>query len=196
MLQIAVTGGIACGKSLVGDILSTQGASVRDTDDMAHRLLAQDNEVSQQVIAQFGTQILDREGRIDRATLGEIVFSDDDAREQLNRIVHPTIKAMCTHWLAEQEARQGMAVLIIPLLYEAGMTGGWDAVICVACSRATQRLRLKERGLSTQQAEQRMAAQMDVSRKMRMANYVIFNDGSKSSLETQTRMVMDSILKR
>lgn len=196
MLQIAVTGGIACGKSSVGNILSDRGATVRDTDDMVHHLVMQDSAVSHRVVDEFGDGILDEEGLIDRATLGDIVFSDSGAMQRLNRIVHPAVKAMCRQWLAEREAEDGIAVLIVPLLYEAGMAAGWDAIVCVACSRFAQLQRLGDRGLSVQQAEQRIAAQMTLSRKMRLADYVIFNDHGKSLMERQTEIVMNSIRER
>jgi len=196
MLQIAVTGGIACGKSLVGEILSAHGATVRDTDDMAHHLVMRDTAVSRKIIEQFGADILDSEGRIDRTTLGNIVFSNAGARQQLNRIVHPAVKAMCDRWLARQKSERGMAVLIVPLLYEAGMDAGWNTIVCVACSRTTQLLRLRNRGLSTEQAQQRIAAQMGLPRQMEMADYVIFNDGDRSVLNKQTKKVMDRILER
>lgn len=196
MLHIVVTGGIACGKSSVGDILSARGATVRDTDDMSHHLLKHDNAVSRSVIDEFGKGILDSEGAIDRTKLGRLVFSDDAARQRLNRIVHPKIAAMCNHWLAQKEQECGMAVLIVPLLFEAGMASGWHAIICVACSRVTQMRRLNDRGLPGEQAKQRIDAQMSLSYKMATSDYVIFNNGQRSTLERQTDMVINSILER
>lgn len=196
MLRIAVTGGIACGKSTVGSILSAHGVTVGDTDDMAHHLLLQDRTIQRKITEEFGTTVLDREGRIDRATLGSIVFEQEDARDRLNRIVHPAVKAMCDRWLAEIGSRPGMAAVIIPLLYEANMASGWRAVVCVACARTTQMQRLRDRGLSARQAEKRIAAQMALRGKMRRADYVIYNDGGRRILEKQTEMVMDSIRER
>jgi dephospho-CoA kinase len=169
---------------------------VWDADDVAHDLLTRDGEVSRSVIEEFGARALDSHGQIDRTALGNIVFEDALARQRLNQIVHPAVKAMCDGWLSQCRSDIRLAVAIVPLLYEAGMASGWKAIICVACTRVTQLLRLRARGLSMRQAEQRIAAQMPLGAQMGLADYVIFNDGRRSILEKQTEMAMDSILER
>ena len=193
MTNIAVTGGIACGKSLVGAYLAEQGVPVCDADALAHDAMRKGNVAFDEVVSAFGQGLVGVDGELDRNDLGRIVFSDAVARETLNSIVHPRVEALMRIWLAEQTDR---ACVIVPLLFEAKMDRGWDAVVGVCSSRESQMARLAERGLSLQDAELRIEAQMPLRKKMEMVEFVIVNNGTKELLKRQTLKVMDNIMER
>lgn len=194
MVRIAITGGIACGKSLVGDIFQYSGIPVRDADDIVHELMTRGQPVYDKIIDAFGGTILGNDGAIDRAVLGKMVFSNPALLNQLNDLVHPAVRDEWTQWLEQQSGHA--AAVIIPLLYEVSLDRGWNAVVCVGTSPREQRRRLRERGLSEADADARIRAQMDVARKMELADYVIFNNGSRSLLEQQTKRVIMKILEK
>ena len=194
MVRIAITGGIACGKSLVGEIFQYSGIPVRDADDIVHELMTRGQPVYDKIIDAFGGTILGNDGAIDRAVLGKMVFSNPALLNQLNELVHPAVRDEWTQWLEKQSGHA--AAVIIPLLYEVSLDRGWNAVVCVGTSPREQRRRLRERGLSDADADARIRAQMDVARKMELADYVIFNNGSRSLLEQQTKRVIMKILEK
>ncbi len=194
MRRIAITGNIACGKSLVGQYIRSMGVPVRDADDVAREVLAPGEAVRDRVVEAFGTVALLPGGEIDRAALGREVFGDDAKREKLNGLMHPEILRRLRAWVASQDAATPCAVAIIPLLYEAGDERNWDAVICVAAPEVEQRRRLLARGMSAKDAEARMRAQLPQADKMRRADGVIFNCGSEELLREQTERVMQAIL--
>jgi dephospho-CoA kinase len=197
MVRIAVTGGIACGKSLVGSMLAEDGVAVCEADEIARRLMRPGAPVFDAVVQAFGRGILAADGTIDREILGRRVFSDAAERTRLNALVHPGTRQECERWLedlARGPRRPRAAAVIVPLLYEAGMEKGWDAVVCVAGPEGVQMLRLAARNLSDEEARLRLAAQMPPSRKMELADYVIFNNGTLDMLRQQTRRVLQSIL--
>lgn len=196
MVRVAVTGGIACGKSLVGRHLAQCGAAVCEADELAHDLMSRGQPVSRAVVAAFGKDILDSGGEIDRGRLGARVFADGDELRKLNALVHPAVEAAWQAWLRAREADSEEAVVVIPLLYEAGAGSGWDAVICVASTPPTQLRRLRERGLTCAQARARTAAQMRTSRKEELADYVIVNEAGRDLLREQTLRVWRSIRER
>lgn len=197
MLKIALTGGIACGKSLVGSILTDAGISVCEADRLAHDLTEPGQPAYQRVVEAFGDGILDEAGAIDRVTLGREVFADSGRLAALNAIVHPPVRDAWCRWL-EERAAQGcdMAVVTVPLLHEIRDEGAWDTVICVCASGDTQHRRLEERGLSPANAELRIASQMDVREKAVRSDYVIVNNAGIDLLRQQTTLVLESILER
>lgn len=197
MVQIAVTGGIACGKSRVALHLQSCGIAVCEADMIAHRALASDGAAYRGVVRAFGEEILDDTGEIDRRRLGDIVFAVPDRLAELNRLVHPAVKAAISDWFAEQlrgECR--LAVVVVPLLFEAGMEQGWDAVICVGCSPDVQQARLRSRGFDEEACRQRVAAQMALTEKMKRSDFEIWNDGSEEQLEERVDDVLRSIEER
>jgi len=187
MTKIALTGGIACGKSVVGQILATLGIPVCETDEIGHTVLEQDAAVRTAVIGGFGQAIVGAAGRIDRDALARIVFASPDRLARLNAIIHPVIMRALRKWV---DAQSGLAAAIIPLLYEVGAEKDWDKVICVASPEADQLRRLSERGLAPDEARARIGAQMSLAMKMEQADYVIYNCGSKALLEEQTKQVL------
>lgn len=194
MARVAVTGGVACGKSVVGARLaSAHGMRVLDTDDLAHELMEPGQPAYGDVVREFGAAILEQGGRVDRRLLGQQVFADPVRLAALNRIVHPRVLEGMGAWLEGQPA-DAVAVAIVPLLYEIGAGAGWDAVICVAASQATQMARLRERGLSGEEAGRRIAAQMPVAAKMECADYVVYNEGTVELLEQQVDRIVQHIV--
>jgi len=193
MLRIAVTGGIACGKSRMALYLRSCGISVCDADDLAHEAFEPGRAVYNDVVEKFGVGVVAEDGIIDRKRLADIVFGDRSRLEVLNRLVHPAVEREISKWLnAREEAGDSIAVVIIPLLFEAGMDHGWDAVICVACPPDLQLQRLMQRGLDVEQCRLRVDSQMSMDEKMKRSEFVIQNDGSEILFEKR----IDDILKR
>ncbi len=195
MLKIALTGGIACGKSLVSAYLRDRGVPICDTDEVAHQLMGSGGPVVGDIVAAFGETVLGPDGAIDRTVLGAKVFSDSREREKLNAIVHPPIREHWRRWL-ECRADEGhrAAVVVIPLLFEGNPGKEWDCIVCVVSTRDLQLARLEGRGLNRQQAEQRIAAQMDNAEKAKRSDFVIHNNGSREALEMETDNTMTRIL--
>ncbi len=193
MQMVAVTGGMASGKSLVGSFLSELGVAVCECDQLAHEAIAIGTVEYDAVVTAFGSGVLDSAGRIDRRVLGDVVFSDPRKLADLNTIVHPRVKDGWKAWLMTQGSSRAAAV-IMPLLFEVGEEACWDAVVCVASSDKDQLDRLAKRGLSGAEVESRLAAQMKVSEKMARATYVLYNAGTSELLKEQTTRMIDSVL--
>lgn len=185
---IAVTGGIACGKSTSGEALETLGVPVLDTDAVAHDLLVNDSAVRRELRDRFGAGVFSGDA-VDRKALGRVVFADAAARQALEAILHPRIRSRVREWLATAGAGR-VAAVQVPLLYEAGWEGEFGRVVCVACSPAVQRERLRSRGLDEAEIDRRLAAQMPVEEKMKRANVVLWNDGPKGRLVEQWHRVL------
>jgi dephospho-CoA kinase len=194
MLRIAVTGGIACGKSYLAEYLVKQAVAVCDADDLVHSILAEDRLVRSAVLGEFGREVIDVDGKINRRKLGGIVFADSSKLRELNAIVHPVVKQKVKDWLAGRErAGDKLAVVIIPLLFEAGMDRGWDAVVAVVTTPVLQLRRLKKRGLTEVQCRQRIDAQLAMEIKAERSDFVIMNDGSKAAFERNIEEVLREI---
>jgi dephospho-CoA kinase len=197
MVRIAITGGLACGKSLVGSFLRAMGVDVCEADEVAHELLRPEEAVCAEVVRTFGAGILDADGNVDRKALGRLVFSDSAALGRLNGLMHPEVRRRWRLWLAARPADCRVAATIVPLLYEVGEGEGWDAVLCVSAPPAFQWSRLLgERGLTAEEARRRLALQMSTREKERRADYVIWNAGTPSLLEEQVRRVMRAITEK
>src|ERR1700749_4616143 len=157
--QIALTGGIACGKSTLAEGMRARGWRIIDTDAIAHRVLQPGEETYKNVIDAFGSSILQADLSIDRKVLGRLVFADPLQRAKLNEITHPAIRSV---WQREREERARthpthFLAVMIPLLFECELEKMFSAVWCVGASRASQLSRLKARGLSETEAAQRIA---------------------------------------
>jgi dephospho-CoA kinase len=174
-----LTGGIAMGKSVSGRLLRERGVPVVDTDQFAREIVEPGQPALAEVRRTFGDDVLDHEGRLRRGELARRVFSNATERKKLERILHPRIREL---WLAQVAAwrREGqpVAVVIIPLLFETAAESQFDATICVACSGASQRSRLAERGWTPAESAQRIAAQWSIERKMALSSHVIWSEGS------------------
>ena len=193
--RIAVTGGIACGKSTVARILGRLGGEILDTDDVAHALEAPDGAATPEIARAFGKDVIAADGAVDRRKLGSLVFGDAAALARLNAILHPLIAEVVDDWLAKESEASFKAVLV-PLLYEAGFDRkvAWDKVLAVVCSEKEQIRRLRGRGLDEVEARRRIAAQMPCAEKAARADCVIWNDADIRMLEGEVERVCKTLL--
>ena len=196
MNTLALTGGIACGKSLFGSFLAQLGADVVDTDELVHRLHAPGGEAAKAVEHAFGPGYLAPDGGTDRAKLARLVFSEPSARLRLESIVHPILRASLLAW-RDAPAAPGAAplrVAQIPLLFETGWTDGWTFTATVETSSDESRLaRLRARGLSDAEARARIAAQLPAAERMKRADFTILNDGTPDELFEKAKSLYDEI---
>lgn len=193
MRKVALTGGIATGKSHVLQRLRDRGVPCLDADELAHGVTAAGTEATAAIAARFGGDLLDSAGAVDRRKLAPIVFADAAARRDLEAIVHPAVYRAIAAGLRAFELVDGArcAVVDVPLLYETGHAGDFDAVIATVCAPQTQRQRLIARGLSEREAAARLAAQMPAAEKAARADYVIRTDGTFAETDAQ----LDSVLR-
>lgn len=176
MIWVGLTGGIASGKSTVSRLFREAGAFVIDADEIAHAIIRKGAPAYAGVVEAFGTAILDKKGEIDRKRLGEIVFNDARRRERLNQLVHPHVYAQAEKEKTAIAAAHPEAVILfdVPLLIETGTHREMDLVIVVYVDRATQIDRLIKRdGLTREEAERRIDAQMPLDEKRRFADEII-----------------------
>jgi dephospho-CoA kinase len=191
MKVFGLTGGIGMGKSACAQLLQGRGALVVDTDELARRVVEPGQPALAELKAAFGTEIIGRDGQLKRDELAKLVFADSGARKKLETILHPRIhelwQAQVETWRARGEA---LAVVVIPLLFETQGESEFDAIICVACSAATQQERLRARGWSPGQIQQRIAAQLPTETKMLRSNYVIWTEAGMDVHAQQVHRVV------
>ena len=180
MLRVALTGGIATGKSHVLDHFRRRGVPCLDADELAHGVTSAGTEATQAIAARFGAEVLAADGAVDRKKMGPIVFADAAARHDLEAIVHPAVYRAVAAGLRAFELLGGapLALVDVPLLYETGHAPDFDRVIATVCAPDLQIARLVERGMSQLEAHQRLAAQMSAAEKASRADFVIRTDGS------------------
>lgn len=186
MIIIGVTGNIACGKSIVVDMMRDLGAEVLDLDKVAHEVMRRGADAYQRVIEEFGTGILADSGEIDRQKLGAIVFSNPEALARLERIVHPAVTRRTKELIAKSQAK--VLVLEAIKLIEAGFHKKCNSLWVVTCPKAQQLARLqKDRHLTHDQALMRIEAQGRQEWKIRHADVVI--DNSKTVEHTREQVL-------
>ncbi|MEX2619869.1 MAG: dephospho-CoA kinase [Egibacteraceae bacterium] len=197
MFLVGLTGGIASGKSEVGERFVMAGAELVDADEIAREVTLPGEEPYRKVVEHFGTEILDEDGFIDRAALGGIIFADPGRRAVLNELTHPPVVARIADYLELLTAFDGLVVLDVPLLVEAGMEDGFEAIVVVACDPETQVRRLVERrGATEAAARARLAAQAPLDDKIAVATHVIWNDGTLVELYEQADTVAAELAAR
>lgn len=195
MVRLALTGGIATGKSHVLKAFAGAGVPTIDADSLAHDVVAAGTPGAAAVIARFGPQVRLPDGGIDRRALGSIVFGDSDARRDLEAIVHPEVYRAIERWLAGLGQGIPVAVADIPLLFETAHERDFDAVVVAACPVAEQLRRVMTRdGLSDIDARSRIAAQLPIDEKVRRANYVIWTTGTNEETARQVGAVIASVV--
>jgi dephospho-CoA kinase len=189
--RIALTGGIASGKSAVAELFAEEGVPVLDTDRIARDVVEPGTPALQQLVAQFGAVILDASGRLDRKRMRELVFADDTKRKQLEAITHPAIRAE----LARRSTAAGgiYQIHVIPLLVESGRMDGYDRILVVDAPETGQLRRLQERDGSDAQTAQRMlAAQATREQRLSVADDVIVNTGTLADLSQFVRTLHEN----
>ena len=198
MLNVALTGNIAAGKSTVSGLFRRWGATILDADELAREAEAPGSAVMAAIVRRFGKDVLAPDGALDRAALRGKVMGDDAALTALNGIVHPAVRARRDE-LQQDARRRGDLVLVndIPLLFEALDPAQFDVVVLVDAPLAVRRVRLRAlRGLGNDEADRMLAAQMPAERKRERSHHVIENDGDLARLETRAREVFDALRRR
>lgn len=186
-MRMALTGGIASGKSFVAEELRRLGAVIVDADVIAREVVEPGTSGLAEIVERFGPEILRENGSLDRAKLGEIVFADDEARQALNEIVHPLVRRRANE-IEQQAASGSLVVHVIPLLVEAGLAEGFEHIMVVDVEERVQLERLIKRdGLSVTQAQRRLNAQATRQERGLVATWVIDNDGSVDQARQQVR---------
>ena len=192
MLRVALTGGIATGKSYCLARFASFGVPVVDADQLARDAVAPGSRALEEVVARFGAAILKPDGSLDRSSLGRIVFTDRAARADLEAIVHPEVYRRISEWLATLPPRTRVAIADIPLLFETGHTHDFDRVVVVACDPREQLRRIIARdGLSERDARARLDSQWPIEEKEARADYVIKTDGTSADTDSQVRTVYE-----
>ncbi|MBN2982987.1 MULTISPECIES: dephospho-CoA kinase [Cohnella] len=180
-MNVGLTGGIATGKSTVARLLVESGAALVDADRIAREIVEPGQPSLAQIAERFGQDVIREDGTLNRKKLGEIVFSNEKERKALEAITHPAIRALMRERMdkLEREAPDRLVVVDVPLLYESGLQFLFERVMVVYVPRDVQLQRLMKRdGLPEAEAKRRLAAQMDIEEKKRMADIVIDNSGS------------------
>jgi dephospho-CoA kinase len=198
VLNVALTGNIAAGKSAVAELFRRWGATVLDADAIVREVQAPGGSVMRLIAERFGESVLRPDGSLDRPALRRIVMADTHAREALERIVHPAVYARRAELAAEAEARGDRVVVSdIPLLFESGDAGAFDAVVLVDAPEPVRLRRLVEqRGLSETEAWQMIRAQLPASAKRAGSHFVIDNDGDLIALERAASEVWRALVGR
>lgn len=190
---LGLTGGIASGKSTASQAFRDVGVAVIDADRVAREVVALGTPGLERLQQTFGPEILGPGGELDRAALGRLVFPDPRQRARLEAIVHPLVAAAVAEQRRELLARDPHQLVVydVPLLYEVCMEGEFDRVVVVYVPRAVQVERLLARdGISTAEAAQRLAAQMDIEKKARRADEVLDNTGTPEQLRQQVEALV------
>lgn len=196
MIRVGLTGGIASGKSVVGDEFTRLGALVIDSDQLARDVVAAGSPGLAQVVARFGEAVLASDGSLDRAALGRLIFGDEKARADLNSIIHPLVLQAREGIEAQVSDPFTIVVAMIPLLVELRMMDQYDAVVVVDVDEQTQLERLMTRNhLDEAQARARIAAQATRVERLRVADYVIRNDGTMDQLRERAHAVWHELVK-
>jgi dephospho-CoA kinase len=179
-LILGVTGNIASGKSTVAKELARRGAAVLDADQLAREVVESGSSVLKKLVEQFGTDILQQDGNLDRDRLGQMVFADVKVRAMLNQIMHPEIAKKSVERLQKLKSNPDLPLIVYeaPLLFEVGAESRVDKVLVVKIDPEVQLKRLMARDrLSEEKAQQRVAAQMPQQQKLERADYIIDNSG-------------------
>jgi dephospho-CoA kinase len=197
VLKIGLTGGIASGKSVVGEMFASLGAHVIQADEISHQLMQPGKAVYQEVVRHFGVGILNPDGSVHRTRLAELAFGSKPSRiQELNQIVHPAVIGQQQEWMEQVSRRDphGVAMVEAALILEAGMAESLDRLVVVTCrpeqriERLARRLKLDEETARGEVAR-RMAAQLPDESKTKAADYVIDNSGSLDETRRQVERV-------
>ena len=199
MLRVGLTGGVACGKTAVAEMLRARGAHILFADKLAHELMTPGKPVYASVVEHFGRDIVSADGSISRPKLAEKAFAG--RIKELNELVHPAVLEAEDRWMDEIARREPHAITVCEaaLLYEAGGAGRFDRIIVVTCPAARKLERFAQRlGIGPEQAhddlERRMSAQWPDEEKAARADYVIDNSGMLTATAIQVEQVWQQLL--
>jgi len=192
VLKVALTGGIATGKSHVLQELRRRGVPCLDADELAHEVTRTGTDATRDIARRFGAGVLDSTGAVDRKKLAAVVFDDASSRRDLEAIVHPAVYRAIAAGLRAIEGVDGppLAVVDVPLLHETGRAADFDKVIATICRADVQHARLLARGFTAEEARQRLEAQLPSEEKARRSDYVIRTDGTFADTAVQVEHVL------
>ncbi len=196
VLKVGLTGGLACGKSFVGESLVSMGCHLLQADELGHAVLARGGEAYDPVIREFGPAVLTPSGEIDRRALAAQVFGNPERLALLNSFVHPAVFRRESEWLSQIAAADphGIAIVEAAILIETGSYRQFDKLILVTCNPEQQVQRsMKRDGACREEVLARLSRQMPLEEKRRFADYVIDTSGSKEETLRQTRAVYESL---
>ena len=196
-LLVGLTGGIATGKSTVSEILRQLGCEIVDADRLARDVVEPEQPAWKQIVAEFGGGVVTAEGALDRKKLGAIVFADPERCKRLEAITHPAIRARFQARLDELAA-QGFAGIVVfdaPVMIESGNYKNMDRLVVVVTDDATQAGRLQERdGTDEAEGRRKIASQMPLAEKAKLADYVIDNSGDREATAAEVRRVFAALM--
>jgi|SRR5579862_1121938 len=196
MLKVGLTGGLACGKSFVGEALADLGCHLLCADQLGHEVLLPGGEAYEPVVREFGPGILGENGVIDRRALAAQAFADPQRLALLNSFVHPPVMRKEEEWLARVTAQDPRAIAVVEaaILIETGSYNRFDKLIVVVCEEEQQVLRsIKRDGATREDVLARLRRQMPLAEKRRYADFVINTSGTKEETLRQTRAVYESL---
>jgi dephospho-CoA kinase len=195
-LLVGLTGGIATGKSTVSEILARLGAVLVDADQLAREVVAPGEPALAEVVREFG-DVLRPDGTLDRKKLAAIVFAEPSRRKRLEAILHPAIRARFDARLdaLTREGFEGIVVFDAPVMIESGGYKNMDRLIVVVTDEVIQRARLVARDADAADGERRIASQMPLAEKAKLADYVIDNTGDRAATEARTREVHAALVR-
>ena len=195
-MQIALTGGIACGKSTLAKFLAELGIRVLDADDVVHALEASGGEAVEPIRARFGDGVIARDGGVDRKALADVVFADPSARRELEDLLFPRVRRILLDFASQSDAT-ALHISVIPLLFESHWESDYDIIIAIASPERIQIERMmKTRGYTRAQAEARLAAQMPVAEKAARADFAVVNDSTPTHLKDEAQRLVSWLKER
>lgn len=196
---IGITGGIATGKSTISQIIKEQGYTVIDSDEVARDVVSRNSKGLKRVIDEFGENLLNDDGTLDRVELGNVVFNNEEKRELLNKILHPLIRESLVEKIEEVKKKSSLVFVDIPLLFEsrdnlerAGIV--FQEVWLAYINKEKQIKRLMKRNdLNFDQAVKRIESQLDIEEKRKLADEVIDNSGDIENTRIQVLQLLDKV---
>ena len=190
-MKIGLTGGIACGKSVVLEMFKEAGWHTLSADALVHELLDHDPEVIEAVISKFGVEVKASDASLNKKAIAKVVFADSQQREWLEGLLHPLVRKRWTSALDEEPDKNW--VVEIPLLFEKKLEKDFDLVVCLSSSRENQLERLQSRGMNEADAEARIASQAPLAEKIEKSDFVLTNTGSLNFLRKQFQILIESL---
>ena len=196
-LLVGLTGGIATGKSTVSEMFRALGCVIVDADVLAREVVEPGEPAYAEIVAEFGDAVVQADGALDRKRLGAVVFRDPARRKRLEAITHPRIRDRFARRLGELTERgfDGIVIFDAPVMIESGNYRNMDRLVVVATDEETQRDRLRDRDvIGADEAARKMASQMPLAEKVKVADHVIDNSGGRSATEAQVQRVHAALL--
>ena len=199
MKRVALTGGIATGKTYIRNLFSTWGIATVDADSLAREIVKPGSSASELLQKQFGLEIFNQDGTLARKRLAKLIFDDSEARQALNEIIHPIVRASIDSWFDSLQPRENknFAIADIPLLFETNRENEFDFIILTVCSQEAQLSRLMKRdGLPQAEALKRLSAQLPPSQKIPFADFVIQTENTFKDTDNQAFEILRELTQR